>query len=289
MRAKVNVTRIPNIVRAVQQGIHWLKDYADGLTDSRDIAITISALVAAEKNPHSYLVQHLVSALKRRQAANGSWSDELWDTVWASKALYEVGHGIDDVPLEAAFRFLQASQDPLTGNWYEEPFETMLVLDLIARTAPERIVTFCERPLQWVASLQKADGCVVGIRYTGMAASLFCLTQKTGFASNSMVATLAVQYLRRDLNEKPIWTTAAWSNYYPLQALLDLGGSLEDPLVAKAVDWFIASQDSDGKWMQVSRVHDTAMSVLILSSLLVTPLVDLSEPRTGILSANRED
>ena len=83
---------IPQIVRAIQQGLRWLKEYAENLTDARDIAITISALIASERNPHSHLVQRLVSALVRRQALNGSWSDELWDTAWASKALNDVGY-----------------------------------------------------------------------------------------------------------------------------------------------------------------------------------------------------
>lgn len=280
---------IPSISRSVQQGVRWLKEYAEGLTDARDIAITITALVAAERNPHSHLVQRLILALIRRQGVNGSWCDELWDTTWAAKALYDVGYGIDDSAIEAAFRFLEATQDPLSGTWYEEPFETMLVLDLVARIAPEKMEVFSSRPLQWVASLQKPNGAVIGIRYTGMAASLFCLAEKLGLASSSQVAELAIKYIREALDEKPIWTAAAWSNYYPLKALLDCGASLDDSLVVKAVEWFLASQDADGKWMQVSRVHDTAMAVLVLSNLLTTPLVDVSDPRTGILNANKEN
>jgi CHAT domain-containing protein len=285
----VSAQLTPLIIRSVQQGVRWLREYAEGLTDARDIAITITALVAAERNPHSHLVQRLVSALIRRQGVNGSWSDELWDTTWAARALNDVGYGINDSPLEGAFRFLEATQDPLSGTWYEEPFETMLVLDLVARIAPEKMVVFSSRPLEWVASLQKPDGSVIGTRYTGMTASLFCLTQKIGFVTGSQVAELALQHIRHDLEEKPIWTAAAWSNYYPLKSLLDCGASLDDPLVAKAVEWFLASQDADGKWMQVSRVHDTAMAVLVLSSLLTTPLVDISDPRTGILNASKEN
>jgi CHAT domain-containing protein len=280
---------IPSISRSVQQGVRWLKEYAEGLTDARDIAITITALVAAERNPHSHLVQRLISALIRRQGVNGSWCDELWDTTWATKALYDVGHDINDPAIEAAFRFLEATQDPLSGTWYEEPFETMLVLDLVSRIAPEKMEVFSIRPLQWVTSLQKPNGSVIGIRYTGMAASLFCLAEKFGLADNSQVAELAIQHIRQAIEEKPIWTAASWSNYYPLKALLDYGASLNDPLVTKAVEWFLASQDADGKWLQVSRVHDTAMAVFVLSSLLTTPLVDVSDPRTGILNANKEN
>jgi CHAT domain-containing protein len=280
---------IPQIIRSIQLGLRWLKEYAENLTDARDIAITISALVASERNPHSHLVQRLVSSLIRRQALNGSWSDELWDTAWATKALNDVGYGINDSRLQAAFRFFEATQDPINGTWYEEPFETILVLDLIARIAPERLREYSSRPLEWISSLQKSDGCIVGIRYTGMAASLFHLVQKTGIATSSKISKLALQYIRSEIESKPIWTSAAWSNYYPLKALLDCGKSLDDKAVSKAVDWFLASQDVDGKWMQVSRVHDTAMSVIVLSNLLTTPLVDVSKPRTGILNASREN
>lgn len=285
----MSASRLPLIVRSLQSGVRWLKENAEDFTDARDIAITISALVAAERNPHSHLVQRLVSGLIRRQAINGSWCDELWDTTWAVKALSDVGYLIDDSPLQPALRFLEATQDPLNGTWYEEPFETMLVLELLARIAPEKMAVLSDRPLLWVASLQKPEGSVIGIRYTGMAASLFCLAQSMGLESAGKVADLAIQHIRSELKGKPIWTAAAWSNYYPLKSLLDCGASLDEPCVQKAVDWFLGSQDADGKWLQVSRVHDTAMSVLVLSSLLTTPLVDVSDPRTGILSVSKEN
>lgn len=285
----MSTAEIPLVVRAVQHGVRWLKENAEGLTESRDIAITISALVAAERNQHSHLIQRLASALINRQALNGSWSDELWDTTWAAKALSDAGYTIEDPCLSNAFRFLEATQDSYTGTWYEEPFETMLVLDLVASVAPEKIAVFADRPLRWVGSLQRADGAVIGIRYTGMAASLFCLIRKIGLSCDDDVPSLALQYIRQDLDEKAIWTGASWSNYYPLKALMDSGATLDDSVVAKAVAWFLDSQEADGRWMQVSRVHDTAMAVLALSMLLTTPLVNVADPRTGILNVSREN
>jgi CHAT domain-containing protein len=285
----LSVPRIQLIIRAVQKAVRWLKEYADVMQDDRDLAITISALVAAERNPHSHLVQRLTSALVRRQAMNGSWNDELWDTAWAGKALYDVGYRINDLPLQRAFRFIEANQDPLTGTWYDELFETLLVLDLIARVVPEKINTFGDASLRWLASLQKPDGSVIAVRQTGMVASLFCLTRKLGLTSDDRVIELAIQHIRRTLEEKPIWNSASWSNYYPLQALLDYGATLDDPLVAKAVDWFLASQEPGGEWRQVSGLDDTAMSVLALSSLLTAPLVDVSDPRTVVLNVIREN
>lgn len=277
------------IIRSVQLGVRWLKENAETLVDARDLAITISALVAAERNPHSHLVQRLVSELVRRQSLNGSWNDELWDTTWAIKALYEVGYEVNDISIQSALRFLEATQDSITGTWYEEPFETMLVLDLVARLVPERMGKFSDQALQWLASLQKADGAIIGIRYTGMATSLFCEIQKLAIVDTNRVADLGLKYLRQELVQKAIWTSAAWSNYYPLKALLDGGATSDDPVVTKAVDWFLSSQDSDGKWMQVSRTHDTAMAVMVLSRLLTTPLIDVSNPRTGILNVVKEN
>jgi hypothetical protein len=96
-------------------------------------------------------------------------------------------------------------------------------------------------------------------------------------------------YIRRDLEQKPIWSGAAWSNFYPLNALIECDSSLDEPFIEKAVDWFLGAQDADGKWMQVSRIHDTSMAILALSRLLTVPLVDVSVPRTGILNASREN
>jgi CHAT domain-containing protein len=285
----LSVPRIQLIVRAVQKGVRWLKESADVMQDDRDLAITISALIAAEMNTHSHLVQRLISTLIRRQAVNGSWNDELWDTAWSSKALYDAGYSINDPPLQKAVRFIEANQDPLTGTWYDEFFETVLVIDLLARVDQKKIETICVPSLRWLASLQKPDGSVIAVRHTGMAASLFCLIRQLGITSNDQFIESAIQYIRRDLEAKTIWNSASWSNYYPLMALLDHGATLDDPLVAKAVDWFLSTQDSDGQWVQVSGLDDTAMSVLALSSLLTTPLVDVSDPRTGILNVIREN
>ena len=276
-------------MESVQRGVRWLKQHADNLTETRDLAITVSALVAAERNPHSNLVQRLTSSIIQQQTINGSWNDELWDTTWAARALSDVGHGINSSSLRTAYRFLEATQDTISGTWYEEPFETMLVLDLVITICPERLSAFSERPLQWVASLQNSEGCIIGIRYTGMAASLFCKMQKFGFATAGRAMKQAIGYIGRDLDGKTIWTGAAWSNYYPLKALLDSGLSLDDPKVAKAVEWFLESQDGDGKWSQVSAIHDTAMAVMVMSALLTTPLVDISVPRTAVLNASREN
>jgi CHAT domain-containing protein len=280
---------IAQVARAIQRAVRWLKEYSQDLTDSRDIAITASALITAERNPHSHDVQRLVTLLVRRQAENGSWNDELWDTTWAMKALVDAGYDSDAPALQAAFEFLKSTQDSVSGTWYEEPFETMLVLDLIVRVAPGKLAVFSDRPFRWIASLQKSDGSVIGTRYTGMAASLFRLARSVGLHEAEEVANKAINSIRDSLEDKPIWTDAAWSNFYPLRALLDGGRGLDDPIVAKAVHWFLTVQDSDGKWMQVSRVHDTAMAVIVLSALLSTPLIDVSNPRIGVLNVIKEN
>ncbi|MBK9156394.1 MAG: CHAT domain-containing protein [Chloracidobacterium sp.] len=262
---------------------------SEDLTDARDLAICISALVQAERNPYSPLIQRLTHLLARQQSPTGSWNEELWDTVWAAKALADSGHAPDSNELRSALRFLEATRDPITGAWYDEPFETMLVLDLLARLAPEMLVEYWEMPVRWLESLQRVDGAVIGIRYTGMAASLFFLLDRLGIGKGSELPKRALKFIRDDLQNKSIWTSEAWSNYYPLSALLDSGATPDDPVVTKAVEWFISSQDADGKWKHVSRVHDSAMAITALSRLLKIPLVNVSDPRNGILSVHKEN
>ncbi len=279
----------PDLTSAVLRGVRWLKGNAENLTGARDFAVTISAIVAAERNHHSQLVQRLISSLVRLQAENGSWSDELWDTAWAAKALHDVGYSPESDQMRAAYGFIASTRDPRTGTWYEEPFETMLVLDLLARTAPAMLSLLAPPGLTWLRTLQGVDGCIVGIRYTGMAASVFHLAEKIGLSVDRTLITNAIKHIRNVIREQPIWTAAAWSNYYPLKALLDCDNRSGDTDILKAVRWFIDSQDSDGKWMQVSKVHDTAMAVLSLSGLLSVPLIDVSEPRIGVLSVFKEN
>lgn len=281
-------SQITRIVRATQRGVQWLRQCADDISDPRDVAITIIALVAAERNPHSHVVQRLTSTLLSRQSANGSWCDELWDTAWAVKALHAVGHDIEHPAVAQACRFFEATRDPIRGSWYEEPFETILVLEMLTTLTPGRVREIGDEAIAWLISLQKPEGVVIGIRYTGMLVSLLIQLNDKRPGGVGDVVKRAVAWLRNDLLVRPIWTSAAWSNYYALRALLDAGCTIDDIVVGKAVDWFLESQDTDGKWMQVSRIHDTAMAIILLSQLLTAPLVVLGTPKTGVLTASRE-
>ena len=186
---------IPTVVRSLQAGVRWLKSQAESLTDPRDVAVTMTALVGAERNSRSQLVQRLAAILLRRQSANGSWSDELWDTTWSLRALLSAGYAKSHPAIEAGLRFLLATEDPLRGAWYEEPFETMLVVGLLADLSPEALAGSGSRALAWLFGLQASDGSIIGVRYTGMAVSLIAglppeLASRYGEASARAVAWL---------------------------------------------------------------------------------------------------
>ena len=177
-----------------------MKQHAESLTEVRDTAITVSALIAAERNPRSHLIQTLIYDLQRKQRPDGSWNEELWDTVWATKALAVGGCSVQSDAMKRALSFIEATRDPIAGTWYEEPFETMLVLDLIAEIAPQRLAAVGTAALQWISSLQRADGCVVGIRYTGMAVSLLRSAQELGIPVDQNVIPSALEYIKGDSN-----------------------------------------------------------------------------------------
>ena len=280
---------IPRVVRSLQSGVRWLKSQAESIVDPRDVAITMTALVVAERNARGQLVQRLAGALLRKQSSNGSWCDELWDTAWAARALLTAGYPPSHPALEAALRFILATEDPVRGAWYEEPFETILVLSLLAEMAPGALKTSGERALSWLFSLQAESGAIIGTRYTGMAVSLIAALPSDLAGRYAGARTKAIDWLRRDLAGREIWTNAAWSNHYALLALLDSGVSPDDADLEKAVRWFLASQSADGRWMQVSSIHDTATAIVALSRLLSVPLVEVSPAKTGVISATKEN
>ena len=280
---------IVGVVRSLQAGVRWLKAQVESITDPRDVAITMTALVVAERNARGHLVQRLGAALLRRQSANGSWSDELWDTAWASRALLTAGYLPSHPALQAALKFILATEDPQRGAWYEEPFETMLVLSLLAEADPDALKASGERAFGWLFGLQSTGGSIIGVRYTGMAISLISALPKELADKFAPISMKAVDWLRRDLADRDIWTNAAWSNHYALTALLDSGVSRDDPDLEKAVRWFLGAQAADGRWMQVSSIHDTATAVIALSRLLTVPLVEVSPAKTGVISASREN
>ena len=280
--------RITRVVRAVQAGVHWLKQSSIQTDEPRAIAVATSALIAAERNPLSHLVQRLVRSLIDCQLPNGSWNDELWDTTHAVRALVDAGRSPASSEVQRALRFFIATQDPLDGTWYEDPFETMLVLDLLVALDPENWWQCGERSLKWLASLQRDDGLIVGTRYTGMAVSLF---QRVSLLRDefSPLVERGAAFLSTAASKRGIWTAASWSNYYPLRALIDTGRTLTDPAVSTAVDWFLDNQDESGRWMQVSAIHDTAMAVLALGRLMSVPIIDVGEPHVAVLQVSREN
>ena len=71
----VDLKRLQAIVHSVQQAVRWLKGQAENINGTRGIAITVSALIAAERNPHSHFVQRLASGLIEQQGETGSWND----------------------------------------------------------------------------------------------------------------------------------------------------------------------------------------------------------------------
>src|SRR5260221_483550 len=276
------------VVRSLQAGIRWLKHSAAFTADPRDLAITISALIAAERNPYSHRLQRLVTTLIKRRATDGSWNNEVWDTAWALRALVDAGFDTRRTEFIEGMQFLAETRDADAGTWYEEPFETMLVLDLYSSVAPG-LLPATIAGFDWLLSLQRADGAFISTHYTGMFASLLHRARGLNPEVFETAAKLAVAWLRSKLASCEIWTAAAWSNCYALRALLESGATIEDPAVQQALSWFMDIQETDGKWANVSKVDDTAMTVLVLARLLSTPVVDIELPRTAVVTANREN
>jgi hypothetical protein len=277
----------PLLVRSLQSAVGWLRQSADDANDDRDIALTISALVSAERNPSSITVQRLSSRLRRSQAANGSWNAEIWDTVWSAQALLAAGAEPEDPAVTRALDFVTATQDAIRGFWYGEPFETMIALDLLRQADPSRFDGLGSAPIDWLLSLQSANGGVIAPHFTGVFASLFWALRKrdTRFGA---AAERAAYWLAQDFVEHPIWTSASWSNAHALIGLLDVGVGDQD-VINQAATWFLEHQEARGSWLHVAEVDDTAMAILALSRLLVIPLIDVAAPRTGNVTAVREN
>jgi hypothetical protein len=277
----------PALVRSLQSAVAWLRQSADDCSDDRDVAITISALVAAERNPSSITVQRLTNRLRRSQASNGSWNAEIWDTVWAAQALLAAGMGSNDPAVRGALAFVAATQDSIRGFWYGEPFETMIALDFVRESSPVEFEQLAPKAINWLLSLQSPDGRVIAPHFTGVFASLFSVLRARDVRFGP-AADRAAHWLAQDLIENEIWTSAAWSNAHALMGLLDAGFD-DKNIVTQAANWFLEHQQPSGSWLHVAEVDDTAMSILALSRLLEIPLVDVATARTGSVTAVREN
>ncbi|HJQ39964.1 MAG TPA: CHAT domain-containing protein [Thermoanaerobaculia bacterium] len=225
--------------------------------------------------------------LRRSQAPNGSWNAEIWDTAWAAQALLDAGAGNDDSAIKRAVSFVAATQDEIRGFWYGEPFETMIALDLLRQADPVAFANRSPAAIDWLMSLQSTDGRVIAPHFTGVFAALFSMLRSRDFKFGA-AAERATQWLAADVLEHGIWTSAAWSNAHALIGLLDSNFDRQD-IITRAADWFLDHQKESGSWLHVAEVDDTAMSILALARLLTIPLVDVAAPRTGSVTAVRED
>ena len=286
------------IARAVQNAIRWLKTNEPTIVDARDCAIAMSALIAAEKSAHAATIQHLSRKLREANPDTTSWNDEVWDTVWGARALLDeklpregIGHAAtvaaSDPRIRAALEFLISVRDGVRGFWYGEPFETMIALDLLFATDHPDFVEISTAPVEWLLSLQGADGRVIAPHFTGIFASVFRRIKLDTMPHLKDAALAAAEWLVRDLAVHPIWTSAAWSNAHALEGLLDNGYSLDHQAVATAIDWFLDTQSIGGEWSHVATVDDTSMAILALAPLLSEELIDLTPPLKGTITAIR--
>jgi CHAT domain-containing protein len=286
------------VARSVQTAVRWLKVNEPTITDARDCAIAISALVAAEKSSHARPIQHLVRKLRDANRDGTSWNDEVWDTVWAVRALLDqslprksIGSASEaatgDPSVTAALEFLVSVRDSVRGFWYGEPFETMIALDLLFEVNHPNFLDIADRPIEWLLSLQSPDGRVIAPHFTGIFASVFSRVRLPRLPRLKVAARAAGEWLIRDLHEHHIWTSAAWSNAHALQGVIDSGFTLDDPEVVKAVEWFLKTQSTNGEWSHVATVDDTSMAVLALTPFLSEDLVDVTPPLKGTMTAIR--
>jgi hypothetical protein len=231
------------IARSIQTAIRWLKVNEPMIVDARDCAIAVSALIAAERSSHAAPIQHLTRKLREANPDTRSWNDEVWDTVWGARALIDeklprpgVGRAKDiaasDQLIAAAIQFLVAVRDTVRGFWYGEPFETMIALDLLFATEHPEFERIAEMPVDWLLSLQGTDGRVIAPHFTGIFASIFSRIKLENRGNQLEVAARAAsEWLVRDLEVHPIWTSASWSNAHALQGLLDNGYTLQHSAV----------------------------------------------------------
>jgi hypothetical protein len=288
---------LTQIARARQAAVRWLYENEPAITDPRDCAVAISALVAAEHSGHSSAIQHLVGKLRAANPDATTWNDEVWDTVWAVRALLDqqvprpglrlvAAVARQDPQIWNAIRFLKSIRDRVRGFWYGEPFETLIAVDLLHDTSPEDFDEVSADAIKWLVSIQSKDGRVVAPHFTGIFASVFT---RLGVARPGLSrrAAAAAEWLVRDVADRNIWTSAAWSNAHALQGLIDAGLTHDHPAVRKVTDWFVAEQSRNGSWSHVATVDDTSMAVLALSMLLREPLIDVAPPRSGTVSVMR--
>lgn len=280
---------IKAIICSIQQGTRWLKAKSDNLYDVRQIALTLQALYAAERRKYSNTLTRLINKLVRMQDDDGSWNQELYDSAFAALALHDVRKTSETQALSKVLAFAERIKDDRCGNWYEEPFETMLAAEMCLKLKRKTLYPLIRRSIAWIIEFQHPTGMWLGARYTGMAISFLIRAQKALNSDYHQNIQKGVQWLRQSILRKGIWTSAAWSNSYALNGLLDANLTLDDPAVRSAVQWFLDTQGTDGQWPHVAPVADTALAVLVLSRFLKAPIVDIVTPKLGKLVATRQD
>lgn len=222
-----------------------------------------------------------------------SWESEAWDTALAILALTSFDHKRYAPQIGQGIRWLGDINQPHTGVWYDEIWETTLSTIALVRTELLRtgrrnaeIPSSIERILEWMCAIPSKSenddsrpefGEYVCPHYTGFLVWLrgeikrcFGASSRKksipfqGFQSKS---DAALKWLLSCL-DKPnprLWSTDTFSNSY---IVLGIMSAAKDKLTIDHMDriskWFKGSQGKDGGFEDT---EDTALAILALTAL----------------------
>lgn len=273
--------------------------YRNYRLDVRSIANIAIALMEIGENPYGH-VKRCTEALESARDA-GHWSDEVWDTSLALKALYFARRAGDKEVnisvLRKSIKWLcQMQREHHSGNerhlggWHDEPWETALAVSALALLINSELnkkefelKSRLKDAVDWLTSIQdKPSGMLLNPQYTALLLSSLIDSDMT----ISPEAQKAKEFLIQD-GEKEVWLRESeeiWANCLSAIALMDARVEHDDPAIENCFSWLMdKKQQKEMLSTEYTDYEDVALAARFLYKYLISALVksigkDMEEP-----------
>ncbi len=265
--------------------------YENYRLDTRCIANIAVALLEIGENPYGH-VRRCIQALESTRDA-GHWSDEVWDTSLALKALHLTRHEGGEVKesiLRESIRWLcqmqrehPSAHGTRLGGWHDEPWETALAVRALAPFVGSefdrkefKLNLRVKHAVQWLISSQDRRGMLLNPQYTAL---LLLSLIECGIADSQVerARAKAKTFLIRD-GKKEIWLKKSeeiWANCLCGIALMETGVNHNNSAVRNCFSWLMDKKQQEKLLSPEYRDYeDIALATRFIYRYLISALAE---------------
>ena len=251
------------LYKSINKAYEWLYDSGKNLGNWKDVCSTsIVGIALAVREPENspWIISAKEWILNQQVEVEpdvACWGEDLSATSIAIIALLRLGVSPNEPKIKKALNFIHKKFNTNGKlNWYDEPWETSWSIFAIAESGRRDFLEDAYNGIDWLISLQDADGRIVASHYSAYIIKIINALQKRQLVKEidqigyDETVFDASKYLIDILTEEKLWTGESWSNGHILWALTSTDNFPYDDqkMISTIVNWFVRNQEAKGNW-----------------------------------------